>query len=76
MIYDFIRIYHFKEIFVTSVNYEFKLESINFLKKYLLYLNIEFDNENRRIIDIDFKNKNKKNKSYNKYNNFLKKKKF
>jgi len=61
MIYDFIRIYHFKEIFVTSVNYEFNLESIHFLIKYLPYLNIEFDNENRRTIDIDFKNKNKKN---------------
>ena len=47
---------HFNEI-----NYEFNWESINFLIKYLPYLNIVFDNENRRIIDIDFKNKNKKN---------------
>ena len=70
-IYDLIRIYHFKEIFVTSINYKSNLESINFLTNYYYNLNIQFDNKERKIIDIDFKNKTIKNKFDEKYKDAL-----
>ena len=57
LIYDLIRIFHFKEIFVNSKEYEENLKSIKFLKKYFIYLNIKFNNQDKKIEDIAFKSK-------------------
>ena len=71
MIYDLIRIYNFKEIFITSRNYEINNQSINFLLKYLFCFNIEFDNKKRKILNIYFKNQSIKKIFDNKYQDVL-----
>ncbi len=53
-----IRIFNFKSIFVDSFNYNINSQSLEFLIRYIEYLNIQFDNKNKKIINIAFKNKN------------------
>ena len=56
IIYDFIRIFKFKSIFVDSIYSEINSKSLIYLKHYIEYINIHFDNKNKKIIDISFKN--------------------
>ena len=71
-IYDLIRIFNFKFIFVNSINNENNnTKSLEFLVKYMKYLNIYFDNSKKKITDIAFKNKNIENKFREKYDNIL-----
>ena len=58
LVYDLIRIFNFRSIFVDSINSDGNYKSLGFLSKYIQYLNINFDNKNKKIINISFKNKN------------------
>ena len=58
IISDLIRIFNFKSIFVDSFNYNINSQSLEFLIRYIEYLNIQFDNKNKKIINVAFKNKN------------------
>ena len=71
IIYDLIRIFNFKYIFVNSINSEINSKSLGFLVKYMKYLNINFDNIKKIIIDISFKNKNIEYQFREKYENIL-----
>ena len=66
-IYDLIRIFNFKQLFTNEENYK----SLIFLKNYIKYLNIKFDNENKKIEDIFFKDKIMEKIFFNKYQNIL-----
>ena len=66
-IYDLIRIFNFKQLFTNEENYK----SLLFLKKYIKHLNIKFDNKNKKIEDIFFKDKIMEKIFYNKYQNIL-----
>ena len=55
IIYDLIRIFNFKSIFVDSKNRDINSKSLEFLVKYMKYLNIKFDNTNKKIINIHLK---------------------
>ena len=57
LLYDLIRIYYFKEIFVDSKNEEENSKSLGFLKNYFYYFNIEFDNKINKLSHIYFKKK-------------------
>ena len=57
LVYDLIRIFNFSSIFVDSINSDGNYKSLGFLSKYIQYLNINFDNKNKKIINISFKNK-------------------
>ena len=71
VLYDFIRIFNFKSIFVNSINSEFNYKSIGFLSKYVKYLNILFDNKTKKIIDIAFKYESIEKEFKNIYENTL-----
>jgi hypothetical protein len=71
IIYDLIRIFNFKSIFVNSIHSDKDSKSLIFLVKYMKYLNINFDNINKKIIDIAFKNKNIENQFRERYENIL-----
>ena len=71
ILYDLIRIFNFKSIFVDSFNNTINSKSIDFLARYLKHLNIQFDNENKKIIDIAFKNENIEKEYNNIYENTL-----
>ena len=71
VLYDLIRIFNFKSIFVNSINSEINYKSIGFLSKYTKYLNILFDNKTKKIIDIAFKNENIEKEFKNIYENTL-----
>ena len=71
VIYDLIRIFNFKSIFVNSIHSDKDSKSLIFLVKYMKYLNINFDNINKKIIDIAFKNKNIENQFRERYENIL-----
>ena len=67
--YDLIRIFNFKTIFVNSINCDINSKSLEFLIKYIKYLNIQFDNKTKKIINIAFKNKNVEEQFINIYEN-------
>ena len=69
--YDLIRIFNFKSIFVESINSDINSKSLGFLTKYINYLNIEFDNKNKKIINISFKNKSIEDEFKKRYENTL-----
>ena len=71
IIYDLIRIFNFKSIFVDSINRDINSKSLEFLVKYMKYLNIKFDNTGKKIINISFKNKFIENQFKTKYDNIL-----
>lgn len=71
LIYDLIRIFNFNEIFIKSSNAESNSNSLFFLTKYMNYLYIEFDNNNKKIIKILFKNKRIEDEFNNKYQDTL-----
>jgi len=71
LVFDLIRIFNFKSIFVESINYKTNFNSIIFLKKYIKYINIIFDNENKKIKDISFKNEDIEKQFKEKYNDIL-----
>ena len=71
IIYDLIRIFNFKYIFFDSINRDKNLESLGFITKYIKYLNIQFDNKDKKIINIAFKNKNIEDKFRERYENIL-----
>ena len=50
-LYDLLRIYHFEKIFCNGNNYP-----VSFLKKYMKFINIQFDNIYQKINKIAFKN--------------------
>ena len=68
-IYDLIRIFNFKYLYVDTINYNSK--SLEFLIKYIKYLNIQFDNKNKKVINISFKNKYIENEFKNAYENTM-----
>ena len=68
--YDLLRIFNFKKLFVDSIDYDINSKSLIFLQDYIKYLNIKFDNKNKKIIDISFKNKNEENEFYQLYDGF------
>ena len=71
LIYDLIRIYNFKDIFINSEKCEKNYESIISLKKYFKYFHILFDNDNKKIINIVFKMKKIEEEFNNKYQDTL-----
>ena len=72
IIYDLIRIFNFKSIFVDSINRDINSKSLEFLVKYMKYLNIKFDNNTgKKIINISFKNKFIENQFKTKYDDIL-----
>ena len=71
IIYDLIRIFNFKYIFFDSINRDKNLESLGFITKYMEYLNIKFDNKDKKIINIAFKNKNIEDKFRERYEHIL-----
>ena len=70
-IYDLIRIFNFKFMFVDSINNDNNNKSLEFIVEYIKYLNIYFDNNKKKITDIAFKNKNIENKFKEKYDYIL-----
>ena len=71
IIYDLVRIFNFKSIFVDSINRDINSKSLEFLVKYMKYLNIKFDNTGKKIINIAFKNKFIENQFKTKYDDIL-----
>ena len=69
--YDLIRIFNFKDIFYDSINSKINSKSLKFLTKYIDYLNIKFDNEEKKIADIAFKNQNVEEEFKERYDNIL-----
>ena len=71
IIYDLVRIFNFKSTFVDSINRDINSKSLEFLVKYMKYLNIKFDNTGKKIINIAFKNKFIENQFKTKYDDIL-----
>ena len=71
LFYDLIRIFNFKDIFHDSINIKTNSKSLKFLTKYIEYLNINFDNKEKKIIDIAFKNKGIEKEFRNRYDSIL-----
>ena len=69
--YDLIRIFNFKDIFHDSINSKTNSKSLKFLTKYIEYLNINFDNKDKKIIDITFKNQNIEEEFKERYDSIL-----
>ena len=56
LFYDLLRIFNFKYLFVDSINNDNNSKSLDFLTGYIKYLNLQFDNKNKKIINVSFKN--------------------
>ena len=67
--YDLLRLFHFETIYYNNINSN--NYSIISLKKYIKYLNIEFDNKLKKISKIRFKNTNIEKIFLDKYINLL-----